>query len=516
MKKKIKLSVLSIFLSLSLFDPSFAKTYFVATAGSDDNAGSEKEPFATMTKGQTAAAAGDTVYIRGGTYKFVSETATDGVTLSKSGSSGKRINYWAYPGETPVFDFTGLTAQVRNRGIHVTGSWLHLKGLELTGVPQNLRTVHESWCVYNNGGGNNIYELLNMHHNMGPGLFIVKGGNNLVVNCDSHDNYDKYSSSDGKTANAPGENADGFGCHSGAGQAGNIFRGCRAWWNTDDGWDFIQAQEVVVAENCWSWLNGYVPGTTTAIGNGNGFKGGGYGLPPTNVPSGGAPKHVIRNCVAFLNRASGFYQNHHPAACFWYNNTAFNNKSANFNMQSIEVSGSDYTSVNKGVLRNNIAYKGVALASGTGSGVDAQNNTWNLSGVTVSDTDFLSVDTAGIYGPRKADGGLPDVKFMKLASGSNLVDKGLDIGLPFSGKAPDLGAYETGMTLIFRLEFLKRNGKAPPHTPAIENPGSVLVYTISGRRMPSGSVAGPHAPLGFVMQPRNGMHGAAIPSKFQE
>jgi hypothetical protein len=32
--------------------------------------------------------------------------------------------------------------------------------------------------------------------------------------------------------------------------------------------------------------------------------------------------------------------------------------------------------------------------------------------------------------------------FMKLKSGNAAIDKGVDIGLPFKGKAPDLGAFE--------------------------------------------------------------------------
>ncbi len=44
--------------------------------------------------------------------------------------------------------------------------------------------------------------------------------------------------------------------------------------------------------------------------------------------------------------------------------------------------------------------------------------------------------------PRKADGSLPDITFMHLVAGSDLVNAGLDVGLPFIGPAPDLGAFE--------------------------------------------------------------------------
>jgi hypothetical protein len=49
-------------------------------------------------------------------------------------------------------------------------------------------------------------------------------------------------------------------------------------------------------------------------------------------------------------------------------------------------------------------------------------------------------------GQRKADGSLPDVGFLKLKKGSRAIDKGENLGFPFAGKAPDLGAFEYGLS----------------------------------------------------------------------
>jgi hypothetical protein len=68
------------------------------------------------------------------------------------------------------------------------------------------------------------------------------------------------------------------------------------------------------------------------------------------------------------------------------------------------------------------------------------NNSWN--GMAVSDADFVSLDDSVATGPRKADGSLPDSNFLKLATSSGLIDKGVDVGLSFKGAAPDLGAFE--------------------------------------------------------------------------
>ena len=190
--------------------------YYVAPApgGDDAHAGTMDAPFATVARAQMAAAAGDTVYFRAGTYAYKAGTAAcksgtdtvNAILLDKSGSSGNPIRYWAYPGEKPVFDFAAIKDSCRVKGFDVTGSWLHLKGLEVKGVPQNNMLNHESWGVWVSGS-NNTFELLDLHHNMGPGLFIQNGGNNLVLNCDSHHNYDPM------TSNGAGQSADGFGAH---------------------------------------------------------------------------------------------------------------------------------------------------------------------------------------------------------------------------------------------------------------------------------------------------------------
>jgi len=461
--------------------PSLSATYYVAPSGNDNAAGTQAQPYATPAKGQSMAQPGDTVSLRGGTYFFKSSVDEIGLDLTKSGTSGKLIHYMAYPGEIPVFDFYGMTAQKRVKGVNVTGSYLHLKGIEMKGVTQvDALKAHESWCIYVNGGNHNVFETLNLHHHMGPGLFIVEGADNLVLNCDSHDNYDAYSYAGDVLS--PGENADGFGFHGRkTTSTGNVFRGCRAWWNADDGYDFIYAATDVLVENCWAWNNGYKAGTTQAAGNGNGFKVGGYGLPPT-VPDK-LPQHTVRFSLAFNNRAAGFYQNHHPVSNFYYNNTSFNNKAANFNLLGYGLSNAD-DKASLGILRNNVAFQGTALSNATsGNGVDAKSNSWNLS-LTVSNNDFQSVDTNGVGGPRQADGGLPHIPFLKLKSGSALIDKGVDIQLPFTGSAPDLGADEYGAPTGIHVPIRIRTGYKRWR---LQGSGwSMQGHDVSGRRIGSG------------------------------
>ena len=126
--------------------------------------------------------------------------------------------------------------------------------------------------------------------------------------------------------------------------------------------------------------------------NGSGFK---IGSSKTGI------RHTVTNCVVWGNRNQGFYANHSSGGNNWYNNTSYNN-------------GTQY---------------------------DMLARTWDLN-ITPRDSDFLSVSDEGFMGPRRADGSLPDLNFMKLSNNSQMIDRGTTVGLPYNETAPDLGAYE--------------------------------------------------------------------------
>jgi hypothetical protein len=484
MSSKTLASIVAFAVWIGLPITAKAATYYVAPNGSDSAAGTETAPFASWTHAQAAASPGDTVYFRGGTYKYTNATSTcssatatiDAVVLNKSGTSGNPIRYWAYPGEKPRFDFSGISDtsrySCRQVGVSIQANWLYLKGLELTGTLQLNNMNHESWCVYVINGSNNIFEQLDAHHNMGPGFFVQHGANNTFLNCDSHENEDEL------TSNGDGQSADGFGCHPNrAGDTGNIFIGCRAWWNSDDSWDFINASEACTVEYSWAWYAGYKPDAISngqpvslSAGNGNGFKGGGYGDPQTNVPTP-TPLHVIRQSCAFYNKANGLYANHEIVNPTFYNNTSFNNGT---DVNMLGLNGTTVTSV--GLLRNNLGYSNnghSVLSNMTNGGpISDMFNSWDTSlGLTVKDSDFQSVAFAapascpqafapggtpcvsptdmttfgGMASARQSDGSLPVLPFLRLAATSPLIDKGTNVGLPYAGSEPDLGCFENGL-----------------------------------------------------------------------
>lgn len=396
-----------------------ADSWYVAPAGDDTAAGSLEEPFATVQRAQGAAAPGDTVYLRGGVYKMTTAQITQrkGIfgrvtVLNKSGKPGQPITYRPYENEAPVFDFSAIKlTDVRCTAFYVSGSWIHLMGLDIIGVQVGMMEHTQSICVESQGS-HNVFERLTMHDGQAIGIYHVRGSDNLFLNCDAWNNWD-YTSENGK-----GENVDGFGCHPTTGSTGNIFRGCRAWFNSDDGYDCISASEAVRFENCWAAYNGYST-KFESLANGNGFKAGGYGSHPANELPNPIPRHVVQNCVAVRNKASGFYANHHPGGCDWINNTAFRN-GTNFNMQGrltdnrTEIEGYDHR------LFRNLSYKSRRdITNVNAAKCEVVDNTFTLE-LKLTDQDFVSLDEAELLKSRKSDGSLPDISLLRPAPDSTL------------------------------------------------------------------------------------------------
>ncbi len=401
-----------------------AASWYVAPHGDDSAEGTLAAPFATLQRAQTSAEPGDTVLLRGGTYEMQQEQIAKRqrgfaylTDLTKSGQPGKPITYRNYESERPVFDCTRVAPYgLRVDAFHITGSWLHLIGLEVTEVQVTNLSHTQSICFENNGS-HNIYERLSMHDGQAIGIYSTRGSDNLFLNCDAWNNWD-YTSEDGK-----GGNVDGFGCHPTQGSTGNVFRGCRAWYNSDDGYDCIGAHESVTFENCWAAYNGLSP-KHDRLGDGNGFKAGGYGsMPAADLPNP-IPRHIVRQCVSVGNKASGFYSNHHPDGSDWLNNSAYRN-GTNFNMlcrlanNRTDVDGFGH------VLTNNLSYKSKAdLSRIDKANCKLTNNTFGMD-LQLTDKDFESVDEKELFEPRQADGSLPVIHFLHPTKGSALSDAGI-------------------------------------------------------------------------------------------
>ena len=417
-----------------------AATYYVAPGGSDSNPGTLSQPFFTLNKAWTVVSAGDIIYMRGGTYRY----NTTGTSLTgKSGTSSAYITIQNYPGEIPVINYDNETFTTQMHGIYISGvSYLHLKGIRITNINQPVGQTTAQYGILCDGSGapHCTFEQMECDHIGGWGIVLGENNtNNLFLNCDLHHNSDRYT-----TNGDPWGWSDGF--ESGSlTSTNNTLDGCRFWSNSDDGIDLRGAAGIFLIKNCWSFWNGFRPGERSGdadLGTTEGGDGTGYKLGGTR---GGATTSILRtveNCLSVSNRGSGFDPQPDDAGKIlgvaMYNCTAYDNASG----WGDGFSAGGYN--NTTIMRNNIDYHN----HGTSPDLNSTNlvhnhNSFDLS-LTVTDADFVSVSSAGLDGPRQADGSLPNLSFLHLAAGSKLIDAGVDVGIPYTGKAPDLGAYEAG------------------------------------------------------------------------
>jgi hypothetical protein len=401
-------SVTSAVAILTLSEPLNPGAYFVSPTGNDSNLGTLASPFLTITKGLNTITTVGTVYLRGGTYPQPAK-----LTLSRIGTTNAAIKLWAYPGETPTINSAGNSSD----GFSISGRNYHLRGLTVINAGHN---------GINISGHSNVVENCVVRSNGNTGLHITGGSGgttfpsfNLILNCDAYLNYDP----------PIGGNADGFSAKWDLG-SGNVFRGCRAWWNSDDGWDLWMGNGSVLIEDCWAFYNGTNYWADPQFdGNGQGFKLGGNYI--------GSPHRLLRS-LAFKNESNGVDQNNNLAGQTIDNNTGWANKARNFNLNH-------GTNVTPHIVRNNLSFAG-ASGDSFRSGTLFTSNSWQVvTSPAANASDVLSVGESSATAPRNADGSLPSSPFLRPVPGGRLIDKGANIGEPFTGASPDLGAFENGL-----------------------------------------------------------------------
>ncbi len=414
-----------------------AAEYFIAPGGSNSNGGSIASPWGTFDFAIDQLNPGDTLFVRGGTYNL-----SNRITLSSGdgGTLNNRVNIWAYETagvmETPILDFAGMSnslwGQSGGRGIQVNDGidWVHIKGLTIQNARDNgLQSQSD----------NSIFERMTTRWNGDSGLQIDGSSSyNIVLNSDSYENYDP---------SANGENADGFAVKFAELGPGNVVRGSRAWGNSDDGWDMWESTiGGVLVEDSWSFDNGkLLPRFLAADAleannlNASNFNGDGTGF---KLGQDGG-RHILNRVLAWDNR-NGIDVNGNG------NGVTVNNSVGYDNTRNWLFDETSAETLNQHVLTNNISFAG-SSSDTFQSGVTSSHNTWN--GIPVNAADFLSLDDSIARGPRNPDGSLPISNFLRLSSDSNLIDAGIDVGLPFNGIAPDLGAFETSPIVPNNADF---------------------------------------------------------------
>ncbi|MEU1791183.1 right-handed parallel beta-helix repeat-containing protein [Streptomyces sparsogenes] len=328
-----------------------AGALYVAPNGTDGAAGTESAP-TTLTSAISRVTPGGTIYLRGGTYRF-SQTVT--IPPGNNGTSSARTVLSAYPGETPVLNFSAQTESSSNRGLALNGSYWHLKGIVVERAGDNGIFV---------GGSDNVIERTVTRFNRDTGLQLSRmasttpedqwPSNNLVLSAESHDNAD-----------SDGEDADGFAAKLTSGP-GNVFRHAVSHHNIDDGWDLYTKSDTgpigpVTIEDSLSYNNGTLSdGTQNSSGDRNGYKLGGEDI---------KVNHVIRRSIAYHNGKHGFTYNRNLGTMSVSDNVGIDNAQRNFSFDG-----------GTSVFRNNVSCRsGSGTNDRTVGDVDGSNQFWSGS-----------------------------------------------------------------------------------------------------------------------------------------
>ena len=501
---------------------AMADDIHVATTGSDENAGTEEAPLATIAKALELVQAGDRILIHEGTYYITKRLKIPELPTNPD----MRCEMRAWPEDAVgkvIIDGSNMVASSeiefkQSRCIYVNhlANYWTFYGLTLQNALDNGMKMEGSYniverCVFrwNNDTGLQIgmYKDFSIEETksfpisgtpeFNPGYSYCRY--NKVINCDAYENADLKSYGGGSD---DGGDADGFACKLFPGP-GTEFRGCRAWTNSDDNWDLYMVYHPVVIDHCWAYHAGYLKNGSEGK-NGNGFKLGGGGSAGGAAFDQSTGAHVVTNCVAFNNLHKGFDQNNAYEGMYILNCTAWGNE-FNYRFPTIFK----YGMVD---IHNCIGWGATAEKSGVHVGnheflsPDKEGyqdptpyttfNSWieidgcnpikegYKEGQTQIETkdhsgEFLSLSVADFMADRQDDGSLPDNNFARLKPNSIFKD----MGTPFIGFTPTRKMTEAECTAA-GLEYITADdiyipyNDAAPDFGAYETDGVPYEYTV--------------------------------------
>ncbi len=232
-----------------------ASNYYVDknhASASDSNPGTINSPWKTIQHAAETVAAGDTGFVRAGTYNEHVYLEQDGNT------SDGHIVFSAYPGETPIIDGTGVTES--SNGIIITASYFKLLGFEIRNWSENGLwienaayfeiadcVVHHVYYGIGVADGSHDFEFnrVTAHHFDLYGFDVTPNGadcyNGTFNDCISHTGRDRD------------QNVDGFALGHGT-QHDFVFNRCTTY-NVYDGFDISSQNSTLnrcLAYDCWN------------------------------------------------------------------------------------------------------------------------------------------------------------------------------------------------------------------------------------------------------------------------
>jgi hypothetical protein len=354
-----------------------AATYYVATTGNDANPGTQAAPFRTLNKGVSVLHAGDTLYVKSGTY---AENLMNKIPGGTSWSSP--VTVAAYPGNTVTIRPTGGSfvlsfSASSKRYIVVNGLILDAANVSANGIVINASNTSL-------GSAHHI-RIINSEVKNAPrqGILVAYGSNsNEFINLKVHDNgttdFDHgfyITSSNNLVEKSSIYRNAGFGVHVYNGSSGqsannNIIRNNKTYENArvgDRGAGIIltsgsgnMAYNNLVWGNNGGIIVNFSTVSNTKVFNNVVYTNGSYGI---YIGSGSTNTKVQNNIV---------YQNSGPAISNKGSGTLLSNNLIDIDPKFVNAAAADFRlkagspAINTGVTLSDVAkdYAGVSRPQG--------------------------------------------------------------------------------------------------------------------------------------------------------
>ncbi|SHK15500.1 Right handed beta helix region [Anaerocolumna jejuensis DSM 15929] len=457
MKKYFNKNILMVILFLTTFTIFFLQmdvtkadggTYYVSSVnGNDKNNGSADSPWKTIQKAAGSVKAGDTVVVRGGTYK-------EKVTMKTSGTSNDYITFKNYEGETPIIDGSGQSASdddSTNALILINNqSYIKVVGFSVTNyvvsnqsVPAGIRVTGASKNVEIRNckvyGIKTTYSGSNQDRNA-HAIAIYGSNSNSAIDGLVIDNCEVYNCVLGqsesialngnvtnfKVTNNKVHDNDNIGIdfigYEGTASSNDYVRSGICSGNQV--WNISSAKNKTYTDLCADGI--YVDGGADIVIENNKVWASDIGIETASEHKNKATDKVtvrnnlVYNCGLYGISMGGSGDTNGKATNIKiYNNTAYNN-SVNMNIQK-------YCQYSSNVIKNNIFYQGTAF-EGTKTSIVISNNVTSNPKFVNPGVDFhLQADSAAI------NAGVND---------SDIGSVDLDGNTRIQGGTVDCGCYE--------------------------------------------------------------------------
>lgn len=372
----------------------FSDTYYIAATGNDTNNGSVSAPWRTVTYAWSNSGGGDTVLIRGGTF-----VETQIWLAAGRRGAGIENSFWIlknYPGEIPILTDTRIIIDddyIRLQGLHLTGTSF-LQAVSWSGLHEHIELIANDISgsptvpisfIANKGliEGNNIHPISATH-----GIYIMHGNSNIIRN-----------------NNVLGVNKYGIHIYD------------------ENKYDHPSKITNLLVEN--NTVTGSQSRSGIIISAGESID---FSIEIKGV--------LIRNNVITKNAEDGITIRYYGTVrdVDIYNNTIFKNE-----VYGLRISAQDVDNIN---VKNNIFSfndRNINVSTSLDTFVISHNLYWHPSSIgsglidshaVFKDPSFVNAEDGNFH----------------LRDGSPAIDTGVDIGIPYLGLAPDLGAYETGLS----------------------------------------------------------------------